>query len=120
MPQPPEGLCIHKFVALRKPHVRTVPMPNNLLRTMMLAGSMLVSSAKSDAADPQSPALPTAITTNEVKGIVKSVDVDGLRVVVAHEAIRGYMDAMTMEFRVRQAIDLIGIKAGDRISFRLC
>jgi protein SCO1/2 len=55
----------------------------------------------------------------EVRGIVERVDAKGSKVMVAHEAIRGYMDAMTMEFRARDSKELAGIGAGDRISFQL-
>jgi protein SCO1/2 len=55
----------------------------------------------------------------QVKGIVKEVQPDGKTVVIQHETISNYMQAMTMPFEVKDASDLAGISAGDQISFRL-
>jgi protein SCO1 len=53
------------------------------------------------------------------KGVVKEIEVDGRTVVVAHEAVAGYMQAMTMPFNVKEKAELAGLRAGDQISFRL-
>jgi protein SCO1/2 len=54
-----------------------------------------------------------------VKGVVKELDPDGKTAVIRHEAIPGYMQAMTMPFEVRDTNLLSGLKAGDVISFDL-
>jgi protein SCO1/2 len=54
-----------------------------------------------------------------VKGVVKKVEPENNRVLVAHEAIPDFMDAMTMPFRIKDPAELVAIKAGDSISFRL-
>src|SRR5580704_4921623 len=54
-----------------------------------------------------------------VKGVVKELEPDGKTVVIRHEAIPGYMQAMTMPFEVRDTNLLRGLKAGDVISFDL-
>jgi protein SCO1/2 len=54
-----------------------------------------------------------------VKGIVKKVEPEHGRVIVAHESIPGFMEAMTMPFRVKDPTDLVAIQAGDSVSFRL-
>ena len=54
-----------------------------------------------------------------VKGVVKKVEPENSRVIIAHEAIPGFMDAMTMPFRVKTPGDLAAVQAGDSISFRL-
>ena len=54
-----------------------------------------------------------------VQGVVKKVEAQNGRVIVAHEAIPGFMDAMTMPFRVREPGALATVRAGDSISFRL-
>ncbi len=53
-----------------------------------------------------------------VRGVVKSVRPEEGKAVIQHEAIPGYMDAMTMPFRVRDAAELRKISAGDTVEFR--
>ena len=55
----------------------------------------------------------------EASGIIKELGTDGRTVLVQHEAVPGYMPAMTMPFKVRAPKELAGLRAGDRISFRL-
>jgi protein SCO1/2 len=54
-----------------------------------------------------------------VKGVVKKVEPENGRLIIAHEAIPGFMDAMTMPFRVKDPTVLATIQAGDSVSFRL-
>ncbi|MDB6057570.1 MAG: Redoxin domain protein [Verrucomicrobiales bacterium] len=54
-----------------------------------------------------------------VRGIVKEVEPANKTVTVQHEKIPGYMEAMTMPFDVKNTNELRGLKAGDRISFRM-
>ncbi len=54
-----------------------------------------------------------------VRGEVKRLEADSHRIVIRHEAIPGYMDAMTMPFNVRNPNELNGLQAGDEISFHL-
>jgi protein SCO1/2 len=54
-----------------------------------------------------------------VKGVVKELEPDGKTAVIRHEAIPGYMEAMTMPFEVRDTNLLHGLKAGDTVSFEL-
>jgi protein SCO1/2 len=68
-------------------------------------------------------ALPqTASTTNlqtfAVTGVVQSVK-DSRTVVIAHDEIPQYMEAMTMPFRVRDTNELSTIQSGDKVLFRL-
>jgi protein SCO1/2 len=55
----------------------------------------------------------------DAKGIIKELEPDGKTVVIRHEAIPGYMQAMTMPFEVRDTNLLHGLKPGDAISFKL-
>ncbi|HEY3861009.1 MAG TPA: SCO family protein [Verrucomicrobiae bacterium] len=55
----------------------------------------------------------------DAKGIVKKLESDGKTIVVSHEAIAGYMQAMTMPFEVRDTNLLRGLKTGDTIMFKL-
>ena len=52
-------------------------------------------------------------------GIVRGVDRAERRLTIAHEAIPGFMDAMTMEFVVKEAWALEAAGAGDRITATL-
>ena len=53
------------------------------------------------------------------RGVVRELKEDGRTVVIRHEAIPNYMDAMTMPLRVRDKRELLGLSAGDEITFRL-
>jgi len=52
-------------------------------------------------------------------GVVREIRPDRKSVVVQHEAITNYMDAMTMAFHVKDTNQLKGLQPGDRIRFRL-
>ncbi len=54
-----------------------------------------------------------------VRGVVREVGADGKTVVLSHESIPGYMEAMTMPFKVKQAKELAGVRVGDTVSFHL-
>jgi len=63
-----------------------------------------------------------ASATNQVhttQGLVREIARDGHKAVIRHEAIPGYMPAMTMEFNVRDTNELSGIAVGDTVTFRL-
>ena len=57
--------------------------------------------------------------TYAVHGVVQAVAQDHRHVTIKHDAISGYMAAMTMEFSVQDTNALAGISAGDEISFTL-
>ena len=61
----------------------------------------------------------TNTQTFQVQGVVKEVASDGRTVIIAHEAVPTYMDAMTMPFKVKQPAELDGLHSGDQIRFRL-
>jgi len=52
----------------------------------------------------------------DLKGRVEAVDFERKRVTVAHEDIKGYMDAMTMSFAVKDDNILHELKSGDQIN----
>jgi protein SCO1/2 len=72
---------------------------------------------------PQSAALPPPAggvpKTYAVHGVVQAVAPDQRRATIKHDAIPGYMAAMTMDFSVRDTNALAGVSAGDEISFTL-
>ncbi len=53
------------------------------------------------------------------EGIVEKVVIPDRRVVIAHEDIPGFMDAMTMSFEVDKPSLLQVLKPGDHIRFTL-
>lgn len=54
-----------------------------------------------------------------VKGVVLEVKADGRTVVIRHEEIPDYMQAMTMPFKVRDTNELVGLTAAAEVVFRL-
>jgi protein SCO1/2 len=61
----------------------------------------------------------TNVASFPVVGVIKELQPDGRTLVVRHEVVTNYMDAMTMPFRVKDAAALAGLQPGDEISFRL-
>lgn len=61
---------------------------------------------------------PPATQVFDVRGVVKSIKPDGRTVVIQHEAIPGFMEAMTMPFRAKAASELKGLSPGAAIRFR--
>jgi protein SCO1 len=54
-----------------------------------------------------------------VDGLVLSVNPQEKTVMISHRSIPGYMEAMTMPFRVRRASELETLQPGDRVQFQL-
>ena len=59
------------------------------------------------------------VRTFSVTGVVKEVLAGSESLVISHDAVPGYMDAMTMPFKVRNQQGLGAVRAGDKISFQL-
>jgi Cu/Ag efflux protein CusF len=55
----------------------------------------------------------------EFKGRVESLDFNKKRVIVAHQEIKGYMEAMTMSFAVKDENVLRELKSGDQMQATL-
>ena len=90
------------------------PIQLALLFALLTGCSTTESSSNPRPIDPA-----TGARSYEVKGTIKEVDLAGKRVLIAHEAIRNFMAAMTMPFHVRDEAEVQGLLAGDRVSFRL-
>ena len=54
-----------------------------------------------------------------VRGVLTEIGSNSRTVMIQHEAVAGYMPAMTMPFKVQKPNQLTGLRTGDRISFRL-
>jgi protein SCO1 len=94
------------------------------MKTRMLLGvvaaGLLVACGESAAEPGAQPDQPGAtIRTFAATGVVRELKADGRTVVVTHEAIANYMDAMTMPFKVKEPGELAGLRTGDTIRFCL-
>lgn len=65
------------------------------------------------------PAPPSDKHVFEVKGVVQEVMADRKKVRIDHEAISNYMEAMIMDFDVKDVKELDGIAPGDQVAFRM-
>jgi protein SCO1/2 len=74
---------------------------------------------RSQAAETVATATPVGTREFAVKGVVKKVEPENSRVIIAHDAIPDFMDAMTMPFQVKDPAVLAAIQAGDSVSFTL-
>jgi protein SCO1/2 len=61
----------------------------------------------------------TGIKSFNARGVVRQIADDRSKVTIQHEAIAGYMSAMTMEFNVKDTNELNGISPSDEITFKL-
>src|ERR1017187_2447751 len=57
--------------------------------------------------------------TFDARGIVRQISPDRHSATIKHEAIPGYMGAMTMDFTVKETNELNGISPDDEITFKL-
>jgi protein SCO1/2 len=61
----------------------------------------------------------TGIKSFNARGVVRQISDDRRKATIQHEAIPGYMSAMTMEFNVKDTNELSGISPSDQITFKL-
>jgi len=57
--------------------------------------------------------------TFSARGVILEIKMDTAQVVIRHEAIAGYMDGMTMPFKVKDPARLAELKPGDQVTFQL-
>jgi protein SCO1/2 len=107
--------CIPDLWHWRLPLFRVflVLMP---LLSLPLAGCRRAADASLTSASPNPD---TNAQLFQVKGVVLEVKPREKSVTIRHEAVAGYMPAMTMPFDVKDAAELTGLEAGDPVSFRL-
>lgn len=75
--------------------------------------------AASQAAPVDTPSPPAdSAATFEATGVVRSVTPSGSHMVIRHDAIPGFMDAMTMAFAVAAPSVVEGVQRNDAIRFR--
>jgi protein SCO1/2 len=61
----------------------------------------------------------TNLQTFFVRGVIRELKPDRQTVIIKHEAISNYMDAMTMPFHAKKTNTLMAMQPGDEITFRL-
>jgi protein SCO1/2 len=80
---------------------------------ILLCGLLLVSC-------PDSPAQSNGpVRVFSAHGVVEEVKPENQTIVIRHEAISNYMDAMTMPFKVKDPKELNGLHRGSKINFEL-
>ena len=86
-----------------------------------LAGLLVSWCASCQVAGPGHAGAPSASPQQvyQVTGVIKELKPDGKTAVIAHEAIPGYMEAMTMPLPVKDPRELANLKPGDRVTFRM-
>jgi protein SCO1/2 len=77
----------------------------------VLGAGLPVHTAQADVA--------TNATNYAVTGVFQESRSAGKTAIIAHNAIAGYMGAMTMPFNVKSPAELDGLQPGDKITFRL-
>jgi protein SCO1/2 len=87
-------------------------MKNNFLLYSLLIFGLIVSACGSA---PKAPEASSAAQRYEVKGKVVSIDKGNHKVTIAHEEIKGYMDAMTMPFTLLDDFVYSELKPGSQI-----
>jgi len=65
------------------------------------------------------PAAPAQVKFYDAHGIIRQITADRHSATIQHDAIAGYMPAMTMEFPVRDTNELNGIAPSDEVTFKL-
>ena len=83
-------------------------------RILLLALSYL---AVATAGLSSHPTTASATATYSARGVVRGFAPERRLVFIAHDAIPGYMDAMTMSFEAGSPDQLVGFAVGDRVTF---
>jgi protein SCO1/2 len=61
----------------------------------------------------------TTARTYSARGVILEINTNTAQVTIQHDAIAGYMGAMTMPFKVRDVAPLAELKRGDQTAFQL-
>ena len=88
-------------------------------RSLLVLGLLVSAAMVAGCSKRPTPASEKSERPYPLKGVVVSVDRAGGRVTVKHEAIPGYMDAMTMPFAVSEKKILSDLKPGDIVEAKL-
>ena len=86
-------------------------------RLFFFSGLLLVLGCRHESTAPPVP--PGTNQAYTVRGVVQEIPDDHRHATIKHEAIPGYMAAMTMDFSVKNTNELNGLAVGDEIMFSL-
>jgi len=88
-----------------------------------LVATCILSCSKNEQASSTAPAPTATADTNlqifQVKGVIKELFPEKKKVLLDHEDIPNYMEAMTMMLDVKDAKELTGLQPGDSVTFRM-
>src|SRR5688500_1335955 len=90
-----------------------LPLPVRVAAAALIACAATACGRISDSAGPQAP--PAQQTVYEFRGQVVAIDMPRGIVEIDHEAIPGFMPAMTMPYEVADPGLLQGLSTGDRV-----
>jgi protein SCO1/2 len=91
----------------------------SFLRTLALVGWLISFPSPAARADASAATSAADVKIYSVTGRVHELKTSERMVIVEHDAITNYMSAMTMPFRVKDAVELKELQNGDAISFKL-
>ena len=57
--------------------------------------------------------------THQGTGVIESIDLDQKTVRINHDEIKGYMQGMSMMFKVKKKVPLGGFEKGDKVDFSM-
>jgi len=95
-------------------------LPATRLVFALFSSALALSAAPANPGNSPGPAAAATARYDHVHGVLQRVDRKTGEATITHEAIPGYMDAMTMSFAVRPAADADRLRPGDKLVFRLC
>src|SRR5256885_16567432 len=95
-------------------------LPHGMIISAVLS-SWLISTCVNSAAESLTSSNPgeANLRTFAARGVVKQLKADDGTILLSHEAISNYMNAMTMPFKVKGPKELTDLRPGDQVSFRL-
>ena len=82
-------------------------------------GLLISFNAKSEGISLPRTADETPVQTYPAKGVVQEIRTNTHTVLIKHETITNYMDAMTMPFKVVEPAALANLRPGDEVAFQL-
>src|SRR6266702_1083121 len=95
-------------------------LPHGMIISAVLS-SWLISTCVNSAAESLTSSNPgeANLRSFAARGVVKQLKADDGTILLSHEAISNYMNAMTMPFKVKGPKELTDLRPGDQVSFRL-
>ena len=88
-----------------------------ILLAVVIRGARRPAASSGGAAAPASAGVSAGVYA--VTGVVRELKADGTNIVIRHEKIPGFMEAMTMSFAARDPREIVSLRLDDRIAFRL-